>query len=112
VITVTPRSRRRNDRSGDPLDGLVNLFDLGIVLSVAFLLAALSSLHLGGTITRHGLHANVAKVIEVQPGQTVAPLPKPGAPTIGRGTRAGVVYRLANGELVYVQGAPPASQRR
>ena len=47
MISVTPRARSREDRAGDPLDGLVNLFDLGIVLSVAFLLAALSSLHLG-----------------------------------------------------------------
>jgi hypothetical protein len=106
MITVTPRSRNREDRAGDPLDGLVNLFDLGIVLSVAFLLAALSSLHLGSTLTKHGLHANETKVIEVQPGQTVAPLPKPGARTIGRGTQAGVVYRLANGQLIYVQSAP------
>jgi hypothetical protein len=45
MISVTPRSRSREDRAGDPLDGLVNLFDLGIVLSVAFLLAALSALH-------------------------------------------------------------------
>ncbi len=74
------------------------------MLSVAFLLAALSSLHLGGAITSHGLRA---KNIYVQPGQTVAPLPKPGARTIGRGTEAGVVYRLANGQLVYVQSAPP-----
>jgi hypothetical protein len=107
VISVTPRSRSREDRAGDPLDGLVNLFDLGIVLSVAFLLAALSSLHLGGAITSHGLTANPAKQIVVQPGQTVAPLPKPGARTIGKGTQAGVVYRLSNGELVYVQQAPP-----
>jgi hypothetical protein len=106
VISVTPRARNREDRAGDPLDGLVNLFDLGIVLSVAFLLAALSSLHLGGTITRHGLRANSARNIEIQPGQTVAPLPKPGSRTIGRGTQAGVVYRLANGQLVYVQQAP------
>jgi hypothetical protein len=106
VISVTPRSRRREDRAGDPLDGLVNLFDLGIVLSVAFLLAALSSLHLTGTITRQGLRANQAKQIYVQPGQTVAPLPKPGARTIGRGTQAGTVYRLTNGQLVYVQQAP------
>jgi hypothetical protein len=106
VISVTPRRRNREDRAGDPLDGLVNLFDLGIVLSVAFLLAALSSLHLGGAITRQGLRANVAKLIEIKPGQTVAPLPKPGARTIGRGTQAGVVYRLANGQLVYVQSAP------
>jgi hypothetical protein len=106
LITVTPHARSREDRAGDPLDGLVNLFDLGIVLSVAFLLAALSSLHLGGTLTSHGLRANAAKQIYIQPGQTVAPLPKPGARTIGRGAQAGVVYRLANGQLVYVQNAP------
>jgi len=109
VIEVTPHAGTREDRAGDPLDGLVNLFDLGIVLSVAFLLAALSSLHLSGTITKHGLRANQAKVIYIQPGQKVAPLPKPGARTIGRGTQAGVVYRLANGELVYVQSAPSSS---
>jgi hypothetical protein len=109
MITVTPRARAREDRAGDPLDGLVNLFDLGIVLSVAFLLAALSSLHLSGTITRHGLHAQPARQIQIKPGQTVAPLPRPGQRTIGRGTQAGVVYRLANGQLVYVQN-PPGKQ--
>jgi hypothetical protein len=109
VISVTPRSRSREDRAGDPLDGLVNLFDLGIVLAVAFLLAALSSLHLGGAITSHGLRPT-AKQIVIQPGQTVAPLPKPGARTLGRGTQAGIVYRLANGQLVYVQQAPPAGK--
>lgn len=111
MISVTPRSRHRDDRAGDPLDGLVNLFDLGIVLAVAFLLAALSSLHLGSAITQHGLHASSAQTIVVQPGQTVAPLPKPGARTIGKGTQAGVVYRLANGELVYVQSAPTRRSR-
>ncbi len=112
MITVTPRARNRADRSGDPLDGLVNLFDLGIVLSVAFLLAALSSLHLGGAITRHGLHAAaVARAITVRPGQAIAPLPQPGAKAIGRGTEAGVVYRLADGRLVYVQNAPHAGRR-
>ena len=58
------------------------------------------------TITSHGLRAKAARAIYIQPGQTVAPLPKPGARTIGRGTQAGVVYRLANGQLVYVQNAP------
>jgi hypothetical protein len=106
MISVTPRARSREDRAGDPLDGLVNLFDLGIVLSVAFLLAALSSLHLGSAITRHGLRATTARVIQVQPGQKVGPLPKPGARTIGRGTQAGVVYRLSNGQLVYVANPP------
>ena len=106
MITVTPRARRHEDRAGDPLDGLVNLFDLGIVLSVAFLLAALSSLHLEGTITKHGLKP---QQIYVKPGQKVAPLPKPGQRTIGQGVQAGVVYRLADGRLVYVQAAPAAT---
>lgn len=110
MISVTPHAGSREDRAGDPLDGLVNLFDLGIVLSVAFLLAALSSLHLGGTLTKHGLRANAAKTIYIQRGQTVAPLPKRGARTIGRGTEAGVVYRLTNGQLVYVQKAPQSGR--
>ncbi len=110
MISVTPRAHHSDDRAGDPLDGLVNLFDLGIVLSVAFLLAALSSLHLGAAITRHGLRATTVREIQIKPGQKLAPLPAPGARTIGRGTQAGVVYRLANGQLVYVQN-PPARRR-
>ena len=106
MISVTPHSRSREDRAGDPLDGLVNLFDLGIVLAVAFLLAALSSLHLTGTLTKHGLHASSVHQITLKPGQKVAPLPKPGRRAIGRGVQAGVVYRLADGRLVYVQRAP------
>ncbi len=105
MISVTPHAPNREDRAGDPLDGLVNLFDLGIVLSVAFLLAALSSLHLSGAITGQGLRANTAKPIYIQPGQKVAPLPKPGRRTIGQGAQVGVVYRLSNGQLVYVQQA-------
>ena len=107
MISVTPRRRSREDRAGDPLDGLVNLFDLGIVLAVAFLLAALSSLHLGSAITGHG-KLSVQKVtqIQVKPGQTVAPLPKPGTRTLGTGRQVGRVYRLSNGQLVYVQNAP------
>jgi hypothetical protein len=106
MISVTPHARSREDRAGDPLDGLVNLFDLGIVLSVAFLLAALSSLHLGGTLTNHGLHPTRAQQITIKPGQRLAPLPVRGARTIGRGVQAGVVYRLADGQLVYVQNPP------
>jgi len=113
VIRVTPRSRIREDRAGDPLDGLVNLFDLGIVLSVAFLLAALSALKLSGTITRNGLQPTTQRQqqqqppITIKPGQKVAPLPTPGPHTIGHGVPAGTVYRLSDGRLVYVQEPTP-----
>ena len=50
-MNVSRRARRHEDRGGDPLDGLVNLFDLGIVLSVAFLLAALASFDLTNVLT-------------------------------------------------------------
>jgi hypothetical protein len=106
VIRVTPRARRRADRAGDPLDGLVNLFDLGIVLAVAFLLAALASLNLTGTLTRHGLKPVGPGDVTVQPGQTIHTLPSPGASTAGRGTKVGTVYRLPSGQLVYVSGTP------
>lgn len=111
MITVTPRRRGRDDRAGDPLDGLVNLFDLGIVLAVAFLLAALSSLHLSRSITGQGLKAPTKHEITLKPGQTVAPLPKPGTRTLGPGRKVGTVYRLADGRLVYVQRANGSAKR-
>jgi hypothetical protein len=104
VIKVTPRARRRHDTAGDPLDGLVNLFDLGIVLAVAFLLAALSSLNLTKAITKTGLNPVAPGTIQIAPGQTIHTLPSPGAHAIGRGSKVGTVYRLPDGRLVYVTG--------
>ena len=56
MIRVSARARRHEDRAGAPLDGRVNMFDVGIVLAVAFLLAALSSLHLTHSLVTSGLH--------------------------------------------------------
>jgi hypothetical protein len=104
---VTPRGRVRIDRAGDPLDGLVNLFDLGIVLAVAFLLAALQSVKLTDLLT----HQNVT-ILRTEPtGQTiivkqndnVKTVQLSGKKVIGSGHRVGAVYRLADGRLVYVQ---------
>jgi len=36
------RHGQLSDEAGDPLDGLVNLFDLGVVLAVAFLIAGIA----------------------------------------------------------------------
>lgn len=100
------------DAAGDPLDGLVNLFDIGIVLAVAFLIAGL-----GVTLDR-AAHAPAkgaaeAKRAPTSPGQS-ATLPSPsGAPAAsGRGQAVGTVYRLANGQLVYVQQMPKRTSAR
>lgn len=103
---VTARARSREDRAGDPLDGLVNLFDIGIVLSVAFLLAALSSLDLTSALTRpldqkatvpeNSVITNPqdsVRTIELQPGQEV----------VGRGEPVGTLYRLEDGSTVIVR---------
>jgi hypothetical protein len=81
---------------GDPLDGLVNLFDIGIVLAVAFLIAGLG---LTLNTSAHRLQKRAPAV------QSTQKLPAPtGAPSAsGHGEAVGEVYRLANGQLVYVK---------
>ena len=112
-VGVTPRARSRPDRGGDPLDGLVNLFDLGIVLSVAFLLAALSSLKLDDILTNEKVEVirNTSKGQQIitRQGQKVTRIQlQPGQKVVGRGDRIGSVYRLNDGRIVYVEdGATP-----
>lgn len=91
------RHGRLEDQTEDPLDGLVNLFDIGIVLAVAFLLAGLT-LSLGG-------EGRIEKRAAEQRPQKVRTLAEPsGNPRAsGRGEPVGQVYRLADGRLVYVK---------
>jgi len=108
---ITPRAQARVDRAGDPLAGLVNLFDLGIVLAVAFLLAALQSVNLTDLLTK----TNVTVLRTDASGQTIivkegdeVKTVKLGEKTVtGTGQRLGEVYRLSDGRLVYVKGKTP-----
>jgi len=105
---VTAKARSREDRAGDPLDGLVNLFDIGIILSVGFLLAALSSLNLTEeftsqsktdtqqTVPKDSVITNPndsTEQITIQPGQTV----------VGQGQPLGTVYQLEDGRTILVK---------
>jgi hypothetical protein len=107
-MKVTPRAQRRGDRAGDPLDGLVNLFDLGIVLAVAFLLAALQSVNLTDLLTKANVtilrtEANRQTLI-VKEGDEIKTVRLSKKTVTGSGRRVGEVYRLADGRLVYVRG--------
>jgi hypothetical protein len=105
-MKVTPRARSRDDRAGDPLDGLVNLFDLGIVLSVAFLLAALSSLDLTEAITGKASTAKTRAADTVVAGKDdkVKEVElKPNEKVVGRGEPIGTVYKLSDGRTVIVR---------
>jgi hypothetical protein len=105
---ITPRARVRMDRSGDPLDGLVNLFDLGIVLAVAFLLAALQSVNLTDLLTKSNvtvLRTDASgQTVIVKQGDQVKTVHLSNKTVTGTGQRVGEVYKLSDGRLVYVTG--------
>jgi hypothetical protein len=108
VIEVRRRARPHPDRGGDPLDGLVNLFDLGIVLAVAFLLAALSSLKLSDLLTREDVtvvrSTPGARTVIVKRDRQVRTVRLNGRKLVGEGRRLGSVYRLEDGRTVFVEG--------
>jgi hypothetical protein len=105
---VRPAGRRRGDRAGDPLDGLVNLFDLGIVLAVAFLLAALSSLKLSDLLTSKDVtvirKSGAKSTVIVKEGERVKTIELTRQRALGRGEQIGSAYRLADGRVVIVRG--------
>ncbi len=85
-----------DENAGDPLDGLVNLFDLGMVLAVAFLIAGLS-------LTLDLESGRPKPQDPARPSGRVLPSQdsRPGA--TGRGQPVGQVYRLSDGRLIYVK---------
>lgn len=103
---MSRHARRRFSDSAtgdDPLALVPNLFDVSIVLAVAFLLAAIS-------VSRDAARADgrpastsrmaqglekVAKSIDGQDSSNKAR-------SSGRGVRLGTAYRLENGEVIYV----------
>jgi hypothetical protein len=100
------RHSRIKDAAGDPLDGLVNLFDIGIVLAVGFLIAGL------GLTLNQSTHRLQQRTPTTQHTQTL-PTPSSSAPSAsGHGQPVGTVYRLSNGQLVLVQTSPGPDGRR
>ncbi|MFT4050284.1 MAG: DUF2149 domain-containing protein [Solirubrobacterales bacterium] len=76
----------------DPLDGLVNLFDIGIVLAVAFLIAGIGiAQKLQKTDTQAGAQRTLPNLSSA-----------PRASGAG-GESVGQVYRLPDGRLVLVE---------
>jgi hypothetical protein len=115
------RRSRIEDTAGDPLEGLVNLFDIGIVLAVAFLIAGLSltldqrahelQRRASGAQTLSGTRAPSTQA----PSATQAPqtssagagtqtlsAPAHTQPGSGHGKPLGTLYRLNDGKLLLV----------
>jgi hypothetical protein len=87
------------DDVGDPLDGLVNLFDVGIVLAVAFLVAGL------GLATDARTDRRAAS--PTPSGERTLTTPSDQQRARGRGEAVGTVYRLPDGRLVLADPGTP-----
>jgi hypothetical protein len=109
------------DRNGDPLDGIVNLWDVAIVLAVGFLVAALAAAGVTGLLTNKNMTivtnpGTPQMQVIVKEGDKITKLDLQGGQQVaGAGTLLGSFYRLADGTVVYVpagqtapSGATPA----
>lgn len=94
------------ERDDDPLGGMVNLFDLWIVVVVGLILA------LVGTMSSREAESSAAATDASStpanlPAAQLRKLPhyrKSESTLSGRGERLGTAYRLESGEVVYVPG--------
>jgi hypothetical protein len=99
------RHRAIEADAADPLDGLVNLFDVGMILAIAFLIAGLGlTLNLKSDKFEARQGAPKATATKSAGKEKVIPNPSSGPHATGRGTPVGQVYRLPDGRLVYVKG--------
>jgi hypothetical protein len=102
------------DRNGDPLDGIVNLFDVAIVLAVGFLVAALAAAGVTGLLTSDNMTivtnpGTPEMQVIVKDGGTITKLDmESGAEVSGVGTLIGSFYRLADGTVVYAPSGDTA----
>lgn len=99
----------------DPLAGLISLFDLWMVFSIALLLALVGNMRQSGRVFGDTAGRNVANLDarRLEPVDPAARLLERFRPTsdelTGEGERLGTAYRLKSGEVVYV---PESKQAR
>ncbi len=98
----------RGAADDDPLAGVANLFDTGIVFALGFLVALVSALNLLAmfepdskvTITSEKADGSLEVVVKDGQKTTVRRVTKQVGS--GDGTRLGVAYRLEDGTVIYV----------
>jgi hypothetical protein len=105
--------KRRRDRGegladNDPMTGVANLFDLGLVFIVGLLLALFGTYHLDDllrtdtnlTITKQSANGDLQ--IITKKGKKIEAVKVSKNKNKGRGRRLGTAYRLEDGSMVYV----------
>ena len=110
---VSHRSRGAHRRlldvhEEDPLSGVANLFDAGMVLIAALLLALTVAWKNGVPRSGPSSEANADPVLERLEKESLKldTFRPTGRELGGEGQRLGTAYRLKNGEVVYIPESP------
>jgi hypothetical protein len=92
----------------DPMTGVANLFDIGLVFIVGLLMTLFSAYHLQdlfdqtSEMTIMKQHRSGQLEIITKKGTQVKAMKVSKAKAAGKGERLGVAYRLTDGSMVYV----------
>jgi hypothetical protein len=105
--------KRRNGTNGDfgendPLSGVANLFDIGLVFIVGLIVTLFTAYHLQDLFSEKSDITIVKKSkdqemeIITKKGKKIRALKVTEEKAYGRGVRLGVAYKLEDGSMVYV----------
>ena len=92
----------------DPLSGVANLFDIGIVFIVGLIITLFTAYHLQdlfsekSEITIMKKSKNEEMEIITKKGKKIKAVKVTQEKAVGRGERLGIAYRLEDGSMVYV----------
>lgn len=92
----------------DPMAGVANLFDVGLVFIVGLLLALFGALHLDdlfqedSEVTITSRSANGELQIITKKGRKIEAMKVSQEKAKGRGERLGTAFRLEDGSMIYV----------
>lgn len=92
----------------DPLSGVANLFDLGLVFIVGLLIALFGAYHLEDLLSQTSEMTIVKKtsdgMVEIieKKGRKIDAVKMTRETAKGRGERLGTAYKLENGSMIYI----------
>ncbi len=104
------RRNRINSQLGenDPLTGVANLFDIGLVFIVGLIITLFTAYHLQDLFSEKSeltiMKKNEKGQMEIitKKGKKIKAIKVTKEKAIGRGVRLGIAYKLEDGTMVYV----------
>ena len=105
------KSRLVPDRHGDPMEAMGNLFDVAVLIGVGFLIVALTGFGLREFVSAEDVtvvkNPGAADMeIITKRGREIERLKATDKTAEGVGTAIGTVYRLENGQVIWVPNDP------